>query len=111
THNALTLLADHRGKPFLVDNFRHFMREAYDAAGLPKDCTTHGLRYTTATVLHELGCDDATIADVTGHETLAMVKKYRGKRRRARLAIERINRAGEQRANAKTETAEGHNGN
>jgi len=69
------------------------MRGAYEAAGLPKDCTTHGLRYTAATVLHELGCDDATIADITGHETLAMVKKYRAKRRRTRLAIARLNRA------------------
>jgi hypothetical protein len=51
------------------------------------------LRYTTATVLHELSCDDTMIGHITGHETLAIVKKYRAKRRRVLLAIARLNRA------------------
>lgn len=106
THNGLTLLADEHGKPFRIDNFRHVMRAAYDAAGLPKDCTTHGLRYTCATVLHELGCDWETVAAIVGHETVAMVRKYTGKRRLARLAIGRLNRArSEQERNTKVENA------
>lgn len=110
-HSAVTLLADRRCVPFKVDNFRNFMRAAYDAADLSPGYTTHGLRYTQATVLKKLSCDDATIADIAGHETLAMVKKYTTKRRRARLAIARLNRARERGRNAKSETAADHNGN
>jgi integrase len=55
--------------------------------------TNHGGRYTAATRLHELDCDWETIAAITGHETAAMVRKYTEKRRKARLAIARINRA------------------
>jgi integrase len=67
------------------------MRDADVAAGLPEDVTTHGLRYSAATILHELGQDWETIAAVTGHETVAMVRKYTEKRRRARLAIDSLN--------------------
>jgi integrase len=81
------------GRPLTIDAFRHRMADAYAEADLPDDCTTHGLRYTAATVLHELGCDWETIASITGHETVAMVRKYIEKRRRARLAIDSLNRA------------------
>lgn len=93
SHANLSLLVNESGTPFKVDNFRHFMRAAYDAAGLPRTCTTHGLRYTQATVLGELGCDPQTIADITGHETVQMVRKYTAQRRRTRLAIDRLDRA------------------
>lgn len=91
-HDHLALLVD-RGAPFRVRAFSGFMRAAFTAAGLPKTCTIHGLRYTTATVLHELGLDDGVIADVLGHETMAMAKKYRAKKRQTRIAIERLDRA------------------
>jgi hypothetical protein len=48
------------------------------------------LRYSAATILHELGQERETIAAVTGHETVAMARKYTEKRRRARLAISRL---------------------
>jgi hypothetical protein len=51
------------------------------------------LRYSAATILHELGPDWETIAAVTGHETVAMARKYTEKRRRARLTISRLNLA------------------
>lgn len=69
------------------------MRDAYRAAGLADDVTNHGDRYTAATRLHELDCDWETIASITGHETAAMVRKYTEKRRKARLAISRLNRS------------------
>ena len=43
--------------------------EAYDL---------HSLRYTAAAELAALGCSDELIASVTGHRTLAMVRKYAG---------------------------------
>jgi integrase len=55
--------------------------------------TTHGLRYTAATRLYELGCSFAQIAAITGHETIAMVKKYIEKKRDAQFAIATLNAA------------------
>jgi integrase len=92
THDQLVLLVNGDGRPFKIDHFRHTMRSAYNRAGLP-NVTTHGLRYTAATVLSELNCDLETIASITGHETTEMVRKYVKKRRHARLAIGRLNQA------------------
>ncbi|WP_191090064.1 site-specific integrase [Histidinibacterium aquaticum] len=39
----------------------------------------HGWRFTAATELAEAGCSDAEIQSVTGHKSLAMVQKYRGR--------------------------------
>lgn len=93
------LITNSRGQPFKVDNFRHIMGDAYartpglicglDTGGV----TTHGLRYTAATILHELGHDWETIAAITGHETVQMVRKYTDKKRRARFAIDSLNKA------------------
>lgn len=55
--------------------------------------TTHGLRYTAATMLHELGLDWEVIASVTGHQTVAMVRKYTAKKRNAQLAITSLDAA------------------
>ncbi len=102
THEHLTLLVTPGGRPFKVDFFRHFMRAAYEAAGLPADFTTHGLRYAGATRLHELEVDWGTIGEITGHETAQMVRRYTGKRRATRLAISRLDRATRgQKANAR----------
>lgn len=88
SHTAMTLLAS-RGRTIKVDHFRHVMHRAYQAAGLD-GVTTHGLRYTTATLLAELGCDPPTIAAITGHRTLDMVRRYTSRLRRASSAISRL---------------------
>jgi integrase len=92
-HKHIVILATARGRPFKVDHFRHVMRDAYTAAGLPADCTTHGLRYTAATVLHEIGCDWEIISSITGHETVEMVRHYIRKKRAAKLAIASLDEA------------------
>jgi integrase len=48
---------------------------ARDAAGL-KNFHFHDLRHTTASMLAAQGCSLLEIADVLGHKTLAMVKRY-----------------------------------
>ena len=58
-----------------------------------KEFKAHGLRYTAAAALHELGCDWETIGAITGHKTVEMVRKYTEKKRRAKLAISRLNKA------------------
>ncbi len=54
--------------------------------------TLHGLRYTVAAEMAAQGASDEEIAAITGHESLAMVKKYAGAARqkaRARAAQKR----------------------
>ncbi len=61
--------------------------KALKAAGVHG--TIHGLRYTVAAELAAEGAPDDEIAAITGHESLAMVKKYAGAARqkaRARAA-------------------------
>jgi integrase len=96
THGHVVLLVTRKAKKptsWTISGLQHLMRDAYRDAGLPDDVTNHGGRYTAATILHELGCDWETIGAITGHETMAMVKKYTAKRRKARIAIGRLNRA------------------
>jgi integrase len=72
------------------------MREA----GLPDDCTLHGLRYTFATRGLELGLDWQRIESIVGHRTAQMAHKYTEKRRRSRLAIATLDAAQEQTSTA-----------
>lgn len=92
-HHHMMILPTTTGRPCKVDHFRHVMRAAYRAANLPEECTTHGLRYTAATILRELGCDWQVIADITGHQTQEMARKYSEKQRRSKLAIKLVDAA------------------
>jgi integrase len=84
-----------------MDYFRKMMREAYDEAELPKDFTTHGPRYTAATRVYEvyksMGNPDRiaweAVADITGHATMQMAKKYSEKKRRAQITVGHLNTA------------------
>ena len=93
TVEHLTILTGERGNAITVDTFRHMMRAAIRAAGLPDDCTTHGLRYTAATRVYELTKDWVAVADITGHATMEMAKKYSRQKRRAALTIRRLDKA------------------
>ncbi|MBB4268197.1 tyrosine-type recombinase/integrase [Roseospira visakhapatnamensis] len=75
-----------------VDRFRHRMADAFRAAGLD-NVTTHGLRYTAATRLREVGLDWETIGAITGHKTAEMARKYSAQRRAAVIAIDALDRA------------------
>jgi integrase len=91
-HNHLVILIGRSGRPLKKDRFRHMMARAYEKAELVGK-TTHGLRYTAATRLREVGCDWETIGAITGHKTAEMARKYAAKRRLAQIGIERINEA------------------
>ncbi len=65
------------GRPFTGSNFRHHWRKAVKDAKLDGlGLTYHGLRYTAASKLFELGCNPKEVAAITGHKSLAMVAKY-----------------------------------
>jgi len=70
---------------------RQLVNDALEAAGLPKELTVHGLRYTAATRLAELGCEWDVVAAITGHRTAEIARRYTEKRRKARLAVDRLN--------------------
>ncbi len=92
-HDGMMLLVTAAtGKAVKVAYLQHKMIAACKAAGLT-GVTTHGLRYTAATRLRELGCDWETVASITGHRTAEMARKYMRKRRNAEVAITRIDDA------------------
>ncbi|WP_165792426.1 tyrosine-type recombinase/integrase [Thalassospira lohafexi] len=91
--NSMNLVPSPMGMQMDATAFSKFMRKAYRAAGLPDDFTSHGGRYAAATRLKELGLTWEEIADIVGHDTVAMVQKYTRQRRNARMAIDKINRA------------------
>jgi integrase len=86
-----------RGKPYTQSGFRarffRVIRELREAGKIEPGLTFHGLRTTTATMLHEAGCDMQTIMAITGHKTEAMVRIYTeeaDRNRRATAAIAKL---------------------
>jgi integrase len=56
-------------------HFDQYWQEALTAAGI-KNFRFHDLRHTRASMLAAQGASLLEIADVLGHKTLAMVKRY-----------------------------------
>ena len=79
-HDAITLAANSRGKPWTEDGFRaswrKFRIELENSGKIAKGLTFHGLRHTVATILREEGFGNRDIADVLGHESEAMARHY-----------------------------------
>jgi len=63
------------GHPGPFEYFDSYWYAALEAAGI-SDFHFHDLRHTTASLLAAQGCSLLEIADVLGHKTLAMVKRY-----------------------------------
>ncbi len=60
---------------------------------MPGRRTLHGLRYTAATVLRELGLEWPAIAATPGHRMAEMMRKYSERSRLAARAIARLDAA------------------
>jgi integrase len=106
TGQALTLMQQHArvrrldtslvfpnavGKQFY--RFREAFENAVERAGI-KDFRFHDLRHTAASYLAMSGASLAEIAEVLGHKTLAMVKRYAHlSEAHTRGVVERMNRA------------------
>jgi hypothetical protein len=56
--NHVTVINTEFGKPFTVNGFSVFMRDAIRAAGLPLDCKPHGLRKTLGRLLADANVSD-----------------------------------------------------
>lgn len=101
----LTFLITKSSRSYSANDFSEQFREWCDAAGLPKDCHFHGLRYSAAKLLVEAGCTPHQIAAITGHKTLAMVQKYSKGAEQRRLATEAMTRRTEHERTAVKTTA------
>ena len=72
----MTFLVTEYGRPFTAAGFGGWFRKRCDEAGLPKECTFHGLRKAACTRLAEAGCSANVIASISGHATLREVERY-----------------------------------
>ena len=82
------------GKPFTVDGFSGFMRDAISKAGLPLDCQPHGLRKTLGRLLADAGATAHDIMAALGHTTLAEAEHYTreaDRRRGGKRAVVKLN--------------------
>ena len=81
-----TIINTEYGKPYTVDGFSQWMRDAITGAGLPLECQPHGLRKAAGRRLAEAGCTPHEIMAILGHKTLAEAERYTRDADQLRLA-------------------------
>jgi integrase len=82
----VTILNTAFGRPFTVDGFSQFMRDAIASTGLPLECQPHGLRKAAGRRLAEAGCSAREIMAILGHKTLSEAERYTRDADQQRLA-------------------------
>jgi integrase len=92
SRDHVTIVNTEYGKPFTVDGFSQWIRNAITAAGLPLDCQPHGLRKAAGRRLAEAGCTAHEIMAVLGHKTLAEAERYTREADQAQLAVEAMSK-------------------
>lgn len=92
--DRLLWVVDEAGRAVASRRFSKAMREALDSLGYP-ELSFHGLRGTTATALAEAGASDQEIAAITGHRSVAMVRRYTESARQKVLAGRAIGKLGD----------------
>lgn len=79
-HDALTVLATTKGKPWTYDGFstvwHRWKAKQAEAGSIPADLTLKGLRHTVGTILREGGMNLRQIADFLGQSEEAMAHWY-----------------------------------
>ena len=93
------------GKPFTVDGFSQWMRDAITDAGLPLECQPHGLRKATGRRLAEAGATAKMIMSILGHTTLAEAERYTEEADQAGLAEDAVIKLEAHKANRIAQTA------
>jgi enterobacteria phage integrase len=92
------------GKPFTVDGFSQWMRDAITDAELPLECQPHGLRKATGRRLAEAGATAKMIMSVLGHTTLAEAERYTEEADQAGLAEDAVIKLEGHKANRSAQT-------
>jgi site-specific recombinase XerD len=93
----LTFLITAHGKPFTAAGFGNWFREVRNEAGLPKRCTSHGLRKAAATYLADRGATTTQLMAWFGWKTASEAERYtRGadRKRNAAAAGKLVSRIG-----------------
>lgn len=75
THDKPTFLVTEYGKPFMSNGFGNKMRQWCDDAGLP-ECSSHGLRKASATILAEAGATEHQLMAIFGWSDSKMAQHY-----------------------------------
>jgi integrase len=83
---SLTFLVTRGGSPFSPAGFGNWFRQKCNEAGLPKQCSAHGLRKATCRRLAEAGCSAPEIMSISGHSSLREVQRYCVAADQARMA-------------------------
>jgi integrase len=86
----LTLLVTKTGKSYGANDFSEQFRKWCDDAGLPPECSFHGLRKAALTRLADAGKTVHQIAAVSGHKTLKEIERYTKAADQRRLAREAL---------------------
>ena len=88
----LTFLVTAQGKPFSAAGFGNWFREICNEAGLPKRCTSHGLRKTAATRLADRDGTTTQLMAWFGWKTASEAERYTrsADRKRAAAAAGRL---------------------
>jgi len=86
----LTLLTTKTGKSYNPNDFSEQFRKWCDDAGLPPECSFHGLRKAALTRLADQGKTVHQIAAVSGHKTLKLVQHYTAAADQRKLAREAL---------------------
>ena len=96
-HNAITLCANSRGKPWTESGFRASFRKQLklleDRGLIAPGLTFHGLRHTVAVVLAEAGISTEDIAALLGQRSSQMAEHYAreaDRSRRSKAAIKKF---------------------
>src|SRR5262249_61513844 len=90
----LTFLVTVTGKLYGDNHFSESFREWCDAAGLPKNCSAHGLRKAGCRWLAEHGCSGNEIMAWSGHGAMEELVRYTKAADQARLARNALAKAG-----------------
>lgn len=99
------------GRPFTVDGFSGFMRDAIRAAGISDlACRPHGLRKTLGRLLADSGASAHDIMAALGHTTLAEAERYTREADRRRGGARAVAALNAHRANNSPQTDPSHLG-
>jgi len=86
TGDHLTFLVTAFGKPFTAAGFGNWFRDVCNQAGLPKRCTSHGLRKAAATRLADRGATTTQLMAWFGWKTAGEAERYTRNADRKRAA-------------------------
>ena len=84
---GIFILTSQTGAPLTYNGVAQRITRISDKVGT-RAYTLHGLRYSAASTLAELGATDAQIAAITGHKARSMVAKYSSGAEQKKLANE-----------------------